>query len=152
MSRPGDAWRSEAAVDLKSEIDEAGIEALVRRFYAEAAVDPLLGPVFQAAIADWDVHIPRICAFWSSTMLQSGRYKGNPFGLHMALPLEPAMFERWLDLWERAAGEVFAPEPAAAFVAKAKLIADSMVLGLARAAPGGRPRRTLAFKAPGEPG
>ena len=134
---------------MRNEIDEAGIEALVRRFYTEATVDPLLGPVFARAITDLEAHIPRICAFWSSAMLGGGRYKGNPFGLHMALGLEPAMFARWLALWEVAAGQVFATEPAAALVAKARLIADSMMLGLARmAAVGvepGRPRRTLSL-------
>jgi len=124
---------------------------LVRHFYAQAAVDPLLGPVFHTAINDWEAHIPRICAFWSSTMLGSGRYKGNPFGLHMALPLDSAMFARWLALWETAAAEIFAPEAAAAFVAKAKLIADSMVLGLSRTGRTGPPRPSLRFNAAGDP-
>ena len=148
LTAPAHARKAE---DLKNEIDEAGIEMLVRHFYALAAVDPLLGPVFQAAINDWEAHIPRICAFWSSTMLGSGRYKGNPFGLHMALELEPAMFERWLALWSESATAIFAPEPAAAFVAKAKLIADSMVLGLSRTGGIGPPRPSLRFNAAGDP-
>ena len=53
-------------------------------------------------------------------MLTTGRYKGNPMAAHMQLPIEPHFFERWLALWQETAGEVFAPEPAAAFREKAE--------------------------------
>ena len=47
-------------------IDEAMIESLVRTFYARVRHDPLIGPVFESKVQDWDAHIGRLCTFWSS--------------------------------------------------------------------------------------
>jgi hemoglobin len=111
-------------------IDEAGIAALVAGFYGRAREDALIGPVFTAAIDDWDTHIARLTDFWSSVTLSTGRYKGNPFGAHRPLPLQPAMFDRWLELWRETAREVFAPPVAESFIRKAELIAGSLTMGL----------------------
>jgi hemoglobin len=113
-----------------SDITEPAIAALVDRFYAKARLDPLIGPVFNEAIEDWDEHLEKLHAFWSSVMLTSGRYKGNPMAAHMKLPIQPHFFERWLALWQETAGEVFAPAAAAAFRDKANRIAESLKLGL----------------------
>ena len=86
--------------------------------------------MFNEAIADWDEHLHKLCDFWSSVMLTTGRYKGNPMAAHMRLPIEPQFFERWLALWQETAGEIFAPEPAAAFREKAGRIAESLKLAL----------------------
>ena len=59
-------------------IDEAGLERLVHPFYARVREDAELGPIFNGAIADWPEHLARLTAFWSSVMLTSGRYKGQP--------------------------------------------------------------------------
>jgi hemoglobin len=112
------------------EITEPAIVALVDRFYAKARQDPLIGPVFNEAIDDWDEHLHKLGDFWSSVMLTTGRYKGNPMAAHMKLPIQPHFFERWLALWQETAGEVFAPEPAASFRNKAGRIAESLKLGL----------------------
>jgi hemoglobin len=113
-----------------SDITEPAIAALVDRFYEKARRDPLIGPVFNDAIDDWDEHLRKLCGFWSSVMLTTGRYKGNPMAAHMKLPIEPQFFERWLALWQETAGEVFAPEQAAAFRDKANRIAESLKLAL----------------------
>jgi hemoglobin len=118
--------------------------ALVDRFYAKARRDPLIGPVFNQAIEDWDEHLEKLCAFWSSVMLTSGRYKGNPMAAHMKLPIQPHFFERWLALWQETAGEMFAPEAAAAFHEKANRIAESLKLGLFY-----RPGALLIARGPG---
>jgi hemoglobin len=112
------------------EISEPAIAALVGRFYGKARCDPLIGPVFDAAVDDWDEHLRKLCDFWSSVMLTSGRYKGNPMAAHMKHPIEPVFFERWLMLWRETATEVFAPELAAGFREKAERIADSLKLAL----------------------
>ena len=44
---------------------------LVRRFYRVAIPDPVLGPIFDAAHMEWDVHIPRITAFWARSGIAS---------------------------------------------------------------------------------
>ena len=111
-------------------ITEDGIARLVESFYAKVRRDPTIGPVFNAAIHDWDEHLVTLRAFWSSVMLTSGRYKGNPMAAHMKHPIQPALFDRWLALWRETAQEIFAPAIAAQFAAKAERIAESLKLGL----------------------
>ena len=72
-----------------TEITEPAIAALVARFYGKARLDPLIGPVFNNTIDDWDEHLRTLNAFWSSVMLTSGRYKGNPMAAHLKLPIKP---------------------------------------------------------------
>ena len=64
-------------------IDEAMIERLVRAFYRRARLDPLIGPVFEAKVQDWESYIERMCAFWSSVALMSGRYHEQPMVARM---------------------------------------------------------------------
>jgi hemoglobin len=111
-------------------ISEPAIVALVDNFYGKARRDPTLGPVFNNAVADWDEHLGKLHDFWSSVMLTSGRYKGNPMAAHMAQPIEPSFFDRWLVLWRETAAELFTPALAAQFVARAERIGDSLKLAL----------------------
>ena len=113
-----------------AEISEPAIAALVARFYEKARRDPLIGPVFNNAVDDWDAHLRTLNAFWSSVMLTSGRYKGNPMAAHLKLPIEPRFFERWLALWRETATELFVPDLATQFEAKAVRIAKSLKLAL----------------------
>jgi hemoglobin len=111
-------------------ISEPAIAALVDRFYGKARRDPTIGPVFNAAVGDWDEHLGKLSDFWSSVMLTTGRYKGNPMAAHMQQPIEPGFFDRWLALWRETAMELFAPPVAAEFVAKAERIGESLKLAL----------------------
>jgi hemoglobin len=113
-----------------AEITDPAIAALVARFYAKARRDSLIGPIFEKVVEDWDEHLRTLNAFWSSVMLTSGRYKGNPMAAHLKLPIEPQFFERWLALWRETADELFAPDPALQFKAKAERIAESLKLAL----------------------
>jgi hemoglobin len=64
-------------------------------------------------------------------LLKSGRYKGNPFGKHMAIGgLGLAHFERWLGLFSETASEAFVPEIAALLSERAHRIGDSLKAGL----------------------
>jgi hemoglobin len=112
-------------------IDMAMIERLVRAFYGRARGDPLIGPVFARHVADWDAHIPRICDFWSSVALMSGRYHGQPMTAHLPLPIDTPHFDRWLDLFAETAREVCPPAAAALFIDRAYRIADSLEFGIA---------------------
>ena len=113
-------------------IDEAGLERLVALFYARVREDAELGPIFNDAIQEWPEHLEKIAAFWSSVMLSSGRYKGQPVPAHFKHRdrITPALFERWLALWNRTTAEVMPPEEAAALQAKAARIAESLQLAL----------------------
>ena len=113
-------------------ITEAGLRDLIGRFYAKVRRDPLIGPVFEQAIHDWDEHIDRLADFWSSVMLTSGRYKGRPLPAHIKHgdAITPASFERWLSLWRETTDEVMPPAAAAAMQDKAARIAESLSLGI----------------------
>jgi hemoglobin len=114
-------------------VTEDMIGRLVPAFYAKVRRDPMLGPIFDGAIGDgWDVHLAKLCDFWSSVMLMTGRFKGRPMPVHVALPdIGPGHFARWLALFKETAEEV-CPAPAAAlFQARAEMIAESLQLGIA---------------------
>lgn len=119
-------------MDDRSHIDEAGLERLVHAFYARVREDAELGPIFNQAIADWPEHLAKLHAFWSSVMLTSGRYKGQPVPAHQKHRerITPGLFERWLALWGETARELMTPEAAAALEAKAARIAESLQLAL----------------------
>jgi hemoglobin len=114
------------------QVTEEAIVVLVDEFYTKVRCDPVLGPVFDRAIGDgWPAHLAKMYAFWSSVMLTTGRYKGNPMATHMAVEgIEPGMFARWLALFEETADELFVDEHAAEFARKARRIAESLKLGL----------------------
>jgi len=77
-------------------ITEAMIEGLVKEFYGHIQVDALLGPIFAVRIADWEAHITKLCAFWSSVALMSGRYPGQPMQAHLELPVTHILISRWV--------------------------------------------------------
>lgn len=110
---------------------EQQLSDLVHEFYRKVREDAVLGPVFNP-IPDWPAHLERMAEFWSSVMLGSGRYKGNPMAAHLKhkAAIEPSMFERWLGLWRETALEMFDPDAAIALVSKAERIAESLQLGL----------------------
>jgi hemoglobin len=115
------------------DVTEATIKVLVDGFYARVRRDPTLGPIFAEAIAEdaWPVHLEKMYAFWSSVMLTSGRYKGNPVSTHLKVAgLAPPMFGNWLDLFEATAAELFVPKIADRFVRAARRIAESLKLAL----------------------
>lgn len=120
-----------AEISARTGIDEPMIERLVRNFYAKVRADTLLGPVFEARIHDWEPHLQRMCRFWSSVALMSGRYHGNPMSMHLPLPVDAVHFDRWLSLFEDTARETCPSEAAAFFVERARRIAESLELGIA---------------------
>ena len=130
-----------------AQIDEAELERLIPLFYSRVREDPELGPVFNDAINDWPEHLDKLIAFWSSVMLTSGRYKGNPMIAHIKhrARITPELFDRWLALWAETSAEVMPPEAAAALQAKAARISESLQLGLFfRLDPSDRPGRAAA--------
>lgn len=120
-----------AGIVAKTGIDEAMIARLVRRFYARIREDALLAPLFESRIADWEPHLHRMCEFWSSVALMSGRYHGSPMARHLPLPVDATHFDRWLALFEETAQEICPPAAAAHFVERARHIAESLELGIA---------------------
>ena len=120
-----------AEIMARTGIDEAMIDRLVRAFYARVRKDPLLGPIFDTRIGDWAPHLQRMCAFWSSVVLMSGRYHGRPMEKHLPLPVDSRHFDHWLALFAETAEEVCPPVAAAHFIERAHRIAASLELNIA---------------------
>ena len=114
-------------------ITEEDLDRVVRAFYGHVRDDALLGPIFNGAIDDWEHHLRKLQAFWSSVMLWSGRYKGQPMAVHIgqAPHMRAEAFERWLRLWGETTDDLLAPAAAAALQDKASRIAESLSLGIA---------------------
>lgn len=116
-------------------ITEESIKNLVDRFYAKVRSDTELGPIFKSTIGendqDWKPHLRRMYAFWSSVMLTSGRYHGNPMQKHKDLPhFDESLFDTWLALFAETAHEVHNTAIAQRYIDRSKRIAESLKLGL----------------------
>lgn len=112
-------------------LDEASVARLVDRFYDKVRTDPLLGPVFNAAVDDWDEHKKLLTSFWCSVALRANSYRGNPMGVHRAQPaIRPEHFERWLALWRETTPEVLDDAGTAQMIEYADRIGRSLRLGL----------------------
>jgi hemoglobin len=123
--------RMVAEIVARTGIDEPMIERVVRGFYAKVRQDPMIGPVFEARIADWEPHLQRMCAFWSSVALMSGRYHGSPMVKHLPLPVDGAHFDRWLALFRETVRELCPPAAQTHFIERAERIAESLEMGVA---------------------
>jgi hemoglobin len=113
----------------KLAMDDEGLRKLVDAFYARVREDSELGPIFNDAITDWPEHLDKLAAFWSSVMLTSGRYKGQPLPAHLKhrARITSAHFDRWLSLWAATTAELMAPSDAAAMQARAGRIAEVLM-------------------------
>lgn len=117
---------------IRLQMDDNGLKSLVDAFYARVRADDALGPIFNDAIGDWPEHLEKLANFWSSVMLTTGRYKGQPVPAHMQHRdrITPALFERWLALWTQTTDELMDSQAAAALQAKARRIAESLQLAM----------------------
>ena len=120
-----------AEIQARTGIDEAMIRRLVHGFYARVRADEVLGPVFAAHIHDWEPHLARMCAFWSSVALLTGVYSGRPMQAHQKLPVDAAHFDRWLAIFEASARELCPEAAADLFIDRARRIAESLEMGVA---------------------
>jgi hemoglobin len=127
-------------------VDEAMIHTLVHTFYGRVRQDPELGPIFKRQVADWDEHLAKLCDFWSSVLLMTGRFKGQPMAAHAKVgDIRPEHFVRWLQLFEATAHEVWPTEAADLVAARARQIGRSLELGISVSRgelPPVRPRRS----------
>ena len=91
-----------------STLNEETISHLVHAIYDRIRDDEILGPIFERVIGDqWTPHLAKMCDFWSSVMLSTGRFHGNPMMAHMRLKdVRPEHFERWLSMFRATASEV----------------------------------------------
>ncbi|WP_229376549.1 group III truncated hemoglobin [Fibrella aquatilis] len=110
---------------------EADVALFVARFYERIRQDPDLGPIFNTvAQVDWPTHLPNIERFWSTMLLNTGTYTGNPMPVHFNLarktPIRPAHFDQWLALFRQTLTEHFAGERTNEALLRAQGIATVM--------------------------
>jgi hemoglobin len=113
--------------------DDATIDAVIRDFYARAARDPDLGPIFEAHVSDWPAHFARMHDFWSSALRRTGRYAGQPVNAHRGLPnLSPPLFDRWMAIFAQTVRDHCDGSDATAWIDLADRMSDIMqkMLGL----------------------
>lgn len=110
-------------------VNAESISEMVDVFYGKVREDPLLGPIFADVIGDdWGPHLAKMKAFWSSVLLASRTYKGNPMLAHLQLPpLSARHFDRWLKLWRETGAEICSEEVASVFVQRAEMIAGRLM-------------------------
>ena len=111
-------------------LDEAHLATLVDRFYEKVRADPMLGPVFNAAVHDWDEHRRTLVSFWSSVALGTQSYRGSPMSAHRPHPIRGEHFDHWLELWRETAREVLEEEDAGRMIDYAERIGRSLRMGL----------------------
>ncbi|QQE12385.1 group III truncated hemoglobin [Planctomycetota bacterium] len=112
-------------------ISETSIRELVYAFYDRIQKHPNLGPVFSERIPDWTPHLEKMCTFWSSATMRTGRYSGRPLPVHRGIPdLSAELYHEWLDLFYQTTSEVFTESDAAIFNAMATRMAQNMVHAL----------------------
>jgi hemoglobin len=109
-----------------ADITESRISSLVESFYTKVRLDPEIGPIFNVTVDDWAHHLATLKDFWSSILLASGRYKGDPVQRHFQLRLDPHHFERWLALFAETAREQFPEKTAATIIEKSHRIAENL--------------------------
>lgn len=100
------------------------IRLMVNTFYNKVQADGLLGPVFnEVARVGWDNHLPVMYTFWENLLLGTARYNGRPFPKHAPLPINPAHFLKWIELFEATVDELFSGEKAEEAKGRARAIA-----------------------------
>jgi hemoglobin len=134
-SRPEAELTVRAAFDarpLHPAITPEQISDLVDRFYDRVFADERLGPIFLKHIGeDRSAHMRTMKQFWSSVLLKTRSYSGQPVPVHLKLrEVRAEDFAIWLDYFRATAREIFVPEAAAIVVASAERIAESLKLAM----------------------
>lgn len=90
---------------------EEEIKKMVDAFYDLVNQDDLLSPVFNGhAHVNWETHLPIMYKFWSSILLGSLSYSGQPFPKHAFLPVQKEHFDRWMELFVKNIDNLFEGE------------------------------------------
>jgi hemoglobin len=87
---------------------EEDIKKLVDTFYGKVNQDALLSPIFNdLSKVDWEKHLPIMYRFWSTILLGTLSYSGQPFPKHAFLPIGQEHFSQWLYLFHETLTENF---------------------------------------------
>lgn len=112
------------------------LKDLLAKFYAKAGEDPVVGPIFAAAIHDWDHHIDHVADFWSTQTGGPALYPGG-MGRHVRLGLDLEHFAAWLNIWEANCRAELPGREAGEMIAIAHLFAERLKVMTGNARPAG---------------
>jgi hemoglobin len=95
--------------DIASEDD---IKKLVNGFYEKARKSLVIGHIFNDVVkVNWEHHLPVMYSFWSSILLGTDTYKGNPMTKHIELNKQVALtgssFTEWVSLFRETVDDLF---------------------------------------------
>lgn len=119
---------------MKKDIeDKNDIVLLVNSFYNAVQENEILGFIFNdVAKINWDEHLPRMYAFWTSMLLNEHHFSGNPMEKHITLSRITSMteiqFNEWLLLFTTTVDKLFKGEIANEAKFRAGNIARLMLL------------------------
>ncbi len=108
--------------------DRSQLFFIVTTFYDAVRVDPEIGPIFNAAIPDWEPHLQKITDFWATHLFGDKNYNGNPVLVHQQLDqqleesITPHHFGTWMFHWLHAINSHFAGPNAEILKDKARKI------------------------------
>ena len=88
--------------DIKTKED---IILLVDRFYSKVALDAQIGHYFKHV--DWELHKPRMHAFWEYILLDRPATIHSIYDTHHKLQLAPKDFEVWIEYFTTTIDELF---------------------------------------------
>ncbi len=118
---------------MKTDIStRADVELLVNTFYDAVKQNTVIGYIFNDVVkVDWDEHLPKMYAFWSSILLDERSYSGNPMLKHIEISRLTAMtateFSEWVRLFNQAVDTLFEGESARDAKTRAANIARLML-------------------------
>lgn len=133
MNSPALARRAEVQRHaLTMGIEPEVISGIVLEFYGKVRAHPVLGPVFDDNIENWDLHLQKMERFWRSVLLNTGEYSGKPVQAHLGLAdMSGDLFPIWLRLFNDTLAEISpSPEFTAHLQKRAYNIAASLARGL----------------------
>ena len=91
-------------------INKEDVKLLVDKFYEKVNKHALLSTIFnKVAQVNWEEHLPKMYAFWSSILLDTSEYRGQPFDKHAkhAAHITGDHFVEWLKLFHETIDEHF---------------------------------------------
>lgn len=113
-------------LELQTKITRESLHILMRSFYEQAVLDDEIGHFFRDEIADdledeeWKHHIDLLADFWLHKLLGEDTYYGNFVGAHVKMTrIHKENYATWLALFSKTADEIYIPEVATEFKAKA---------------------------------
>lgn len=109
----------------------ADIELLVRLFYDKVLTDEVISFIFtDIAKIELEHHFPKLFDFWENMLVQPNGYQTNVMQVHIDLDkkikLQPAHFQRWVELFVETVDELF--EGKIATMAKNRAMSIAMVM------------------------